>query len=176
MLLTSPFLHVSFVISVLLAPIWVTGAIQEKALAVIPAMLGFSLAAFTFSLGIGTDHFRLILGAKRAGGSPSLVSGLSTAFVHFIFVQTIALIINIFASGHCVEFLLGITGHSWLELPGMLKMAIVIVRYLIYWLCALTFVYAVLSGVPAVLNVYMAAKVFEVFASKYIKVGKDKDK
>lgn len=172
MVFTSPFFHASIVIALLLAPAWSHGAIQENALAVMPSMLGFSLVAFAFSLGIGTDRFKIILGARRAGDKPSLVDGLSTAFVHFIFVQILALLINLLLGAHWVAFLLKLVGTSWEHLPGALQVSVACLKLLFDGFAAFLFIYAILSVIPAVLHIYMAAKLFEKFSSKYVRPGK----
>jgi hypothetical protein len=165
-LFCSPFLIASAFISLLLIPILDSGDIQDKAISVIPSLLGFSLAAFTFSLGIGTDEFKLILGERRGEDKSSLVDGLSTAFVHFLFIQTIAIIFNISLESHWIAFVLDKFGVLWGDLPHILRSFLSLVRVIAYWLAALLFIYATLSGIPAVLHVYMAAKVFEAFSTK----------
>lgn len=172
MVLTSPFFHTSIIIALLLAPAWSHGSIQENALTVIPSMLGFSLVAFAFSLGIGTDKFKLILGARRAGDKPSLVDGLSTAFVHFLFVQIFALLINLLLGAHWVAFLLKTAGASWEHVPGALQVFVIVLKFLFDGFAAFLFIYAMLSVIPAVLHIYMAAKLFEKFSSKYVRPGK----
>lgn len=174
-LFQSPFFHVALALTIVLLPTWGSGWAATTAISVVPAMLGFSIAAFTFSLGMGTDEFRLMMGLKLGQPKKSMVGTISTAFVHFVFVQTLALIFSLICSAHWVSFLLSVFGSNWDALQTSTRSCLTALKWLSGGMCTLLFSYAILSGLPAIFNIYGAAGTFEDYASNKLKDGTSKE-
>jgi len=162
----SPFFHAAIIISLILFPTWGDRWAASTALSVVPAMLGFSIAAFTFSLGIGTDQFKLMLGMRLGKRKQSIVGTISTAFVHFVCVQTVALITSIICNAHWTAFIIASLGSHWSDLPRAIQIALTVAKWISGGLCTMTLCYAILSGLPAIFNIYGASNVFEDFATR----------
>lgn len=163
-LFASPFLHSAFVISCFLWPYWLTG-IDQVVLAVVPSMLGFSLAAFALSLSIGSDQFRIYIGA-RVKGNASVLEGMSNAFLHFMLVQVLTLLAGVIAGTHPIAQVLKLTGTSWSELPGLVRDLILSAKIVFGAITTTLLVYAIVSVLPAIFHIYSASKVFVGFADR----------
>jgi len=161
-LVGSPFFWAAIVITLALFPMWKTEWAAGAVLSAVPAMLGFSIAAFTFSLGIGTDEFKLLMGRRIKG--TSITGVLSVSFVHFVVVQVLALISSFALSAHWAKFILQALGVAWGDLPEYLKAAVSAVRLLAGGTVTLLFIYAILCGLPAIFCIYEASRAFQNFA------------
>jgi hypothetical protein len=161
-LIKSPFLWCAAAVSILLIPTWNTDWAANSVLSVVPAMLGFSIAAFTFSLGIGTDKFRILMGRRFNG--QSIVGALSVSFVHFVVVQVVSLLFSFVARSHWVAFFLGVVGVEWQSLPSIVQLFLSASRWLLGGISTLIFVYAILCALPAIFGIYDAASSFQAFA------------
>lgn len=159
----SPYFAVSVLFALLMLPTWKSSWPAEAIISVIPSMLGFSLAAFTFSLGIGTDTFRIIMGKKING--QSVAGAISTSFTHFVFVQVVALFFGLVCKSHWIAFVLNSTNISWSELPQVIQDGLSLIKWLSGLTCVFLLGYAVLSAIPALLNIYKASKSFEEFCN-----------
>lgn len=168
-LCSSPFFHAAILISVILFPTWGDRWAAATALSVVPAMLGFSIAAFTFSLGIGTDRFKLMMGLRLGNPERSIVGTISTAFVHFVLVQTVALVVGILCNAHWTSFVLGSLGYQWSDLSKTTRHLLTVIKWVTGGMCTVTLCYAVLSGLPAILNIYGASNTFEDYATDEMK-------
>lgn len=91
-MLISPYLHFSFLISVVTYRSW-KGAEEcwyNVIITVIPGLLGFTFAGFAILLTFGGDIRRVLCGADPEGKpSPFLVE--VSAIVHFLVIQCLAL-------------------------------------------------------------------------------------
>ncbi len=97
-LITSPFLHVSILITILCYPLWFNQQWWENVISIMPNLLGFTLAGYAIWLAIGDGKFREILsGSTEEKTSPFM--SLNYSFLHFIFIQILALIYAILVSG-----------------------------------------------------------------------------
>lgn len=99
---TSPYLHVSLVLSLLMHSFVFTEKWVELSLAVIPSVLGFSLGGYAILLAFANERFLAII-SRGKGSSPLL--RLSSAFVHFIVVQILAVTVALLYSSSPVESL-----------------------------------------------------------------------
>lgn len=161
----SPYFHVAVVVTLLSWPLWVSGGAPALAIAVVPGLLGFSIAAFTLSLGIGSDRFRILLAAK-IGSSESVVASMANAFLHFILVQVAAILCALIASGDPVAIALSALGNTWDEVPDGVQFVLLALRALVGLIVLLLVVYAVVLLVPAMLHIYRASRTFRKFAQR----------
>ncbi len=90
-LLSSPYFHVAIVLS-LPGAWWAPGAWPEKVESIVPSLLGLSLAGYAILLALGSGDFFERIRKPKSNGRPSTLEGISTAFLHFIIVQTFALV------------------------------------------------------------------------------------
>lgn len=99
--LASPYFHFSFVLTVFLNGIWTQAGWWDHVLDVIPNVLGFSLGGYAIWLAIGDENFKKLLAGKDVDepNESSPYMDLSVAFVHFIFVQFLALTLALMALG-----------------------------------------------------------------------------
>jgi hypothetical protein len=99
-LFTSPYFHLSFVITFLLFPLWTEAGWWADVITVLPNIIGFSLGGYAIWLAIGDEKFREIISGDEEDekdGTYSPYIQLNAAFVHFILVQFIALLTAFFA-------------------------------------------------------------------------------
>jgi hypothetical protein len=167
----SPYLHGAIVFCLLSFPLWLTGGAVELAVAVVPALLGFSVAAFTLSLGIGSEKFRIIFASSIKGGR-SAQAELSDSFLHFILMQVFALLIAFFGYGHPIRSLIHLFATSWDLLPIWLQVVLCCLKSVYLFVVLLSFFYALLLVIPAILHIYRASEVFGKFAQKEFEVMK----
>lgn len=78
----------------------------EAALAILPSMLGFSIAGFAILLVFSSDRFLRII--AEGGRDDSLYMKAGVTFVHFIFVQCLAIFLSIFGKVFPVFELIGV--------------------------------------------------------------------
>lgn len=90
-LLSSPYLHVAIILS-LPGAWWAPGAWPDKVESIVPSLLGLSLAGYAILLALGSGDFFERIRKPKSNGRPSTLEGISTAFLHFIIVQTLALL------------------------------------------------------------------------------------
>lgn len=99
--LRSPFFHVSFVLLLLTANTWLYTKWWEDVASVVPNLLGFTLGGFAIFLGFGDEKFKSEIAGndpfEESDDSPYLV--VSSTFLHFVFVQMIALLWALAAKG-----------------------------------------------------------------------------
>jgi uncharacterized membrane protein (DUF485 family) len=86
---TSPFFHLSILLTILFAHEWLASRWWETVLSVLPNLLGFSLGGYAVIISLGDDGFRRLISSDDLGNSPYLI--LSASFLHFILVQITAL-------------------------------------------------------------------------------------
>lgn len=105
----APYAHAALLGTLACYGIWTSNRWFDLPLAVLPALLGFTLAAYALLLGFGDDRFRSFLAERDpeepAGtrGDPyahNLLLRISAIFLHFVVVQIVALTLAIFASSH----------------------------------------------------------------------------
>ncbi|MDN7752696.1 hypothetical protein [Burkholderia gladioli] len=96
--LTSPYLHASVVITVLLGHLWVDGGWWTDPIAVLPTMVGFAIGAYAIVLGFGDERFRSVIMTRRKGKTSPFVT-ISASLAHFIVVQLAAFGVALGAKG-----------------------------------------------------------------------------
>jgi hypothetical protein len=90
-LVLSPYFHISLFVSAICYPLWWGSSEGANiTLGAIPNILGFSIGAFAVILSFGQNSLALL---KNPEETQSKYLGVVSSFVHFILVQSLALII-----------------------------------------------------------------------------------
>ncbi|MHC6050652.1 hypothetical protein ACYT84_02585 [Ralstonia solanacearum] len=97
-ILTSPYLHVSIVLTVILSHLWIRGGWWSDAIAALPTMIGFAIGAYAIVLGFGDERFRAVIMLRRNGDTSPYVK-ISASLAHFIVVQIAALLAAFIGKG-----------------------------------------------------------------------------
>lgn len=85
---------------------WRSSAWPDTPLATLPALLGFSLAAYALLLAFGDENFRAFLAEENVSEpgtdvpADNVLLGISAIFLHFIVVQVVALLMAVVAKAH----------------------------------------------------------------------------
>ncbi len=164
-LLTSPYLHMAFVLLMLTAPswsgIWVIGSKAgegwwDQSIAVLPNLLGFTLGGFAIFIGFGDEKFRALLSEQASKGAVNDYVELCAHFVHFITVQAVALMVAILVKSFHFYSSIFDPVRDWLPLLNGIVGAL---GYLL-------FLYALTSVLAATMHVFRIARLYSVFQSQ----------
>lgn len=95
----SPALWISILLTGLCYPFWKNGTWSDTTLSIVPNLLGFSLGAMAVVLAFPTSY---LFGLFAEGGrKDSYYMDLASKFVHFIFIQAIAIILALLGKAYC---------------------------------------------------------------------------
>lgn len=142
-LIRSPYLQISILISFLCYGIWTRPNWWTLVLSIIPSILGYTIGGFAITTSVAiTTVLKLLSAARKYDQSPlrSPLMKLGAAFVHFVLVQVIALMLAMISS-------------SAFSLPPLLLpdfFASTTVRLIVWWLGFTTAVYAVMCSLATV--------------------------
>lgn len=161
--LGSPFCHAAVVLTVLCAPFWWSGDWWEKSFAVLPSLLGFSVAAFALLLAVGDDKFKAALGTERKEGSASTLNDLAAKFFHFLLVQVIALVFAFLALGRPATWL--VQNISAFDVSTALGVFLLVGTKVFHFLGFFLLSYSVLAALAATLSLFRVATIFSRFVS-----------
>lgn len=158
-LLKSRYLHISALITIILYPTWSHVGWWDDVLSLMPNLLGFSLGGFAMWIAIGDDKFRaLISGAKGNKTSPYME--VNAAFVHFIFLQILSILIGLIAKSYS-----SIVVREMESIKSSDFIYIVIIKG-VSGLGYLIFIYAVLSALAAVFAIFRVSKWYDQYSSR----------
>ncbi len=165
-LLSSPYVHLSILITAITFHYWHNHAWWVQAISILPNLLGFTLGGFAVFLGFGSDKFKeLISGETATGKGSSPYLSISVTFLHFVLIQLIALLWAVIASA--VHF----NPPSWLGcfINYILSQLEPIANALGYFL----FIYSLTSAVAAALAVFRMASIFDAYVTNTRKNNSD---
>jgi hypothetical protein len=97
-LFKSPYFHFAL-ISAIFCGINSPGAWAEKCEAIVPGLLGLSLAGYAILLALGSDDFFKIIKKPIKNTRHSIIEEISNSFLHFIVVQIIAILLSLLYAG-----------------------------------------------------------------------------
>lgn len=159
-LLRSSYFWLGLVTTALLFPAWSKQGWWSDVLSLLPNLLGFSLGGFAILLAVGDDGFKkLIAGTENGESSPYMDA--CTAFVHFIFLQVIALLIALVAKTYSSI------------LPGCLpKVSLVTMSAIGYFI----FIYSIYCTLAAVFAIFRVADWFDNYITNLNDSKKDVNK
>lgn len=164
--LTSPYLHVALLLSILLAPHWLRNPWYNDAIAVLPNIVGFAIAGYAIWTGWADERFRDILLKAEVRPNVSVYLHVSATFAHFAVIQLIALLYALACKGLIFDpsepsvwtdlffqLRLPLDYFAWLAIPG---------RGIGFFL----FVYALLLALEATIELFRIASWFQRFHSR----------
>lgn len=144
---SSPYLHFSVLLTVLLSHYWITDAWWETALSTLPNLLGFTLTGFTIWLGFGDERFQRLVTKPGRNGKASAYMGVSAGFVHFVLSQFFALLLALCAKALAFD----LPKCHWLNpISAFFDPAFQAIGFL-------TFIYALTTIMAATLAVFRTA-------------------
>lgn len=169
-LLTSPYVHISLLITILLYRQWISPNWWDVVLDITPSILGFALGGYAILISFGDLKFHeLISGSKDGNRSPYL--GTSSNFVHFILVQIIALLTAvILKTFYSPPIKLLIVLFDYLNLPLMEIMNWI--RLTLWAGSFFLFVYSLLTALAATLQIFNVSR----WLDKYYQKNEDANK
>ncbi|MCR6631397.1 MAG: hypothetical protein NVV74_15870 [Magnetospirillum sp.] len=98
--LTSPYFHLSILITALTSPIWVATKWWELSISVLPNIVGFTIGGYAILVSFGDEEFkRKIAGKTDEDDGDSPYMHVNATLVHTIIVQATALLISIIFKG-----------------------------------------------------------------------------
>ena len=151
-LLRSAYFHAAILLLFLTAHFWLTEKWWEQSISILPNLLGFSLGGFAMFLGFGDEKFRALLAEKNDTEAASAYLNLSASFVHFIFIQFLALIAAILAKS--LDF------H--IPLPDCISISIWWLGKFFHGIGYLLFLYSITSMLAATMAVFRTCFWYEV--------------
>ena len=149
-LLLSPYLHISIVLTAMMFPFWLYQKWWETSLAILPNVLGFTLAGFTIWLGFGDEKFRELI-SKAKPNKTSVFMGVSSTFAHFVVAQILALLAALWAKA--MDFPLDLNCGLYWHMQYLSKIG--------FFIGYLLFIYALMSALAAALGVLRTASWFD---------------
>ncbi|WP_439671204.1 hypothetical protein [Cupriavidus necator] len=156
-LVRSPYFHAAVLLTALTAHTWSQVDWWNQVLSILPNLLGFTIGGFTLFLAIGSDRFRAILSARDDDEPASMMELISASYVHFIVVQTLAIICALLASATnfpTPSFLI-----TWINGVGLPAETIITTMRLIGWGGSyLLFLYALALVVAACMVIFRTSR------------------
>lgn len=160
----SRYFRFSIVFTILSFALWSKEGWWENAISVVPAIIGFSLAAYAMLIAFANERFlKIITTPIPAKGeqdpkktAPSVYLSTGAAFVHFIIVQTTALLLALACKAlyvpvwHPVQKLLHLLGIP-LDVFVWLTRSAWFVGYFV-------FIYGILCGLAATMRIYRMSR------------------
>lgn len=153
-LIASPYFHTSLVLLLITSSYWLHNSWWDQPLSILPNLLGFTLGGFAIFLSLGTDDFRKFISQSlpKYNSSPYII--VVSSFVHFVTVQTFAIIF-------------AVIGNALNEIE-LLKNAIC-VKYIFSGLGYFLFIYSLTLALSVSFAIYEMAKLYE----NYQRIKKD---
>lgn len=147
MLCSSPYWHLSLLLTICSYKQWTGAQWQDTVTSVMPNLLGFTLAGYAVILSFGDEKFRVLISQKgRFKYSPFL--SYSTTFLHFVIIQSISLI-----------FAITYKSTDGMQIPWILRYGLSVIGY---WI----FLYSLCFAVAAGLAIYKLGRAFEKIKSQ----------
>lgn len=167
-IIRSPYFHVSIILSIISIQKVISGTWSEIPMQVLPNILGFTLGGYAIFLAFGNDRFRSIISAASKENRPSAFMATSSAFVHFVVLQAIALIYAIIANAIEMAYIrelfvkyLQPLGESVIH---ALRIVYFGVFYFINFVGWVVFLYALVSSVAAAMAIFRMSRWFDTFS------------
>lgn len=167
-LLTSQYFWLSFFITLALFPHWTQPNWWEDVLSIMPNLLGFSLGGYAMWIAIGDDDFRQLISGEDEDGEPSPYMEMNAAFVHFIILQLLSMILAIFAKAYFFPLP---EGHILFEFLGGWFKYLCLTGYFISYF---VFIYALLSAVAATFALLRVSSWYDMQQTSRLNAEKEK--
>lgn len=141
--LKSWYFRIAIVIAIMLYPQWSSPKWWDDVLSIMPNLLGFSLGGYAMWIAIGDDSFRKLISGEDPDGKPSPYMEVNSAFVHFIVLQMLSILLALVAKAYYFQW------DSDLVIVKSIKPYLLGVTLVSYFLSYLIFIYALLSAIAA---------------------------
>lgn len=165
-LLLSPYTHFAIIGSTLSAGSWLKTDWPSEPLQVLPNLLGFALAAYALLLGFGDDEFRKFLATSDSPNSDrdenSLLTDLSSTFLHFVIVQIVAIALAIVGNSHPLALLLSVV--PLLDEPHLFFF-LALARNIFAFVAFTAFTLSITTSCAAALGIFHATRWYVQFRS-----------
>jgi hypothetical protein len=161
-LLSSVYLHLSILITLVCYNIWSKPEWWEVPLAVLPNVIGFSLGGYAMLLSFGSDKFQSLL-SRVPVDQTNAFAELSASFVHFILIQLSALTTAFICKALYCEpprFLMALVTGVGLRTESFFALT----RIVGWGFGTLLFVYALACGAAATMRVFRLSETFAKFS------------
>lgn len=157
-LVSSPYLHVSILITILTFGYWSDNDWWVQSLRVLPSLMGFTLGGFAIFLSLGSEDFRSIMARADKGEStdksPYMV--VISSFVHFVLIQMLAIVTSIIANAASYTSLPFFISSSWNDI------FILLIGLFGYGL----FIYSLLLATSVCMAIYRMSGLYATFKSR----------
>jgi len=155
-LFKSKYFWCAAIFTVAMAPYWLSQAWWNDVLDVIPNLLGFTLGGYAMLLAFGNEKFQKILAEVNDGEEFSAFVDLNVAFVHFIVLQVVSILLALLSKAY------------YFELPPdsfFYRFADIFVVAAVPWyaLCYFVFLYAIFSAFAATFAILRMMKMYQLF-------------
>ncbi len=169
----SPYMHASFIITLLSSGIWLKDDWVDLPISILPSIIGFSLGGYAIWLALGDDKFRArISGKTNSNESPFIV--VNAAFVHFIVLQILALMLALIGKAQPIYNSPLFIQRFLLDLAPWLFEVSQVISYIGSFIGYFLFVYAIISALAATLAIFRIAGWLDVHHAKSSKEVNDK--
>ena len=160
-LFRSPYLWLSFAISVLSLPLIVFGTWYDLPMSTNPSLIGFSLAGYICILTLGGLDFTTALCEE---GEQDEFLSLSATFTHYNLLLIVSLLLAILAKATYVNADL-VQKSTWLTslYSGNIGMVLSACTIVLHTLCYWGYIYALVLIVPTIGSVFRMSGVFRTF-------------
>ncbi|APE03101.1 hypothetical protein BM526_15345 [Alteromonas mediterranea] len=135
-----------------------------------PNLLGFSLGGYAMWIAIGDDNFRKLISGEDEDGEPSPYMEVNAAFVHFIILQILSMVLALIAKSY--YFTLS-PNHYLIEKFGDY---LVIASLVGYGISYFIFIYALLSALAATLALLRVSSWYDMHQTRQKSKGSNSTK
>lgn len=151
--LSSPYLHVSFLCTILALGLWSKPGWWSIPLGILPSLLGFTLGGYAILMSFGNQRFQEMIRGSGPDGTQSPFIGISATFAHFVVMQIFALLTVVILSTRPLSSLAIIFPIiDQVLLPGS---AMRVVFVTIAWgLSFMIFMYSIILSLAATLAIF----------------------
>lgn len=165
-LVTSIYLYVALVLTIVTYPTWSTIGWWQHVLSVMPSVLGFSLGGYAIWMAIGDEHFRAMMSGEGENGGTSPFMAVNAAFVHFILMQILAILIALVASAYNFPFN---TNGCFAHLLDRLGLSVHSVKLVASGVGYLVFLYALMTAVAATLAILRVSSWYDQIQTRRLR-------
>ena len=152
----SKYFWFSIVFTAILYPYWHINEWWNDVLDIIPNLLGFTLGGYAMMLAFGNEKFQKILSKINDGDDYSAFTDLNVAFVHFIVLQTLSILLALMCKAYYFTIPSSSSFYSLSE-----YLFIVAVPW--YGFCYFLFVYSIVSTFAATFAILRLMKMYQYF-------------
>ena len=171
-LLTSKFLWIALVVSLLSYSVWMKDGWWAVVIEILPSIVGFSLGGFAIFLGLGDAKFRGVFLGEEGSGHPSPFMSACAAFTHFLILQFTALLLALFLSSRPLGAIYSLLNWEPEECIAWVTEGL---KLFFWWFCYFLFIYSILAAIGAVLRVYDVAKKQDDFETRLKEIKKKQE-